>query len=118
MFSRRCEGNFFDDLQVDAVINSTPAVTKEIPSRFVLYQNYPNPFNPSTTLAFSVPEKSFVSLTVYDLLGREVASVLNSQVNAGRHSVPFDGRKLSSGIYFYKLQSGQFTTIKKMILLK
>jgi Predicted extracellular nuclease len=85
---------------------------------YSLLQNYPNPFNPSTTIRFSVPNSGVVSLKVYDVLGREVRTLLNEEKHAGSYSVSFDLRNLSSGIYFYRLQSGSFVDTKKMILMK
>lgn len=85
---------------------------------FSLKQNYPNPFNPATTIAFSIPEYSPVSLKVYDILGRETAVLINAEKQAGVYEVDFNASRLSSGIYFYRLTSGSFTEIKKMVLLK
>jgi hypothetical protein len=85
---------------------------------FELSQNYPNPFNPVTTISFSVPTQSHVKLIVYDQLGNEVKTLVNDVKSAGRHSVEFDGSSLSSGVYFYKLQSENYVSIKKLILMK
>jgi hypothetical protein len=85
---------------------------------FVLGQNYPNPFNPATTISFSVPTQSFVSLKVFDTLGREVSTLLSEQLSAGAYSSRWNTAGLSSGIYFYQLQAGDFLAAKKMILLK
>ncbi len=89
-----------------------------IPSDFSLSQNYPNPFNPVTKINFAIQKQGLVTLKVYDMLGREVASLLNETKAAGNYTVEFDASKLSSGIYFYKLQSGSFTSVKKMVLVK
>ncbi len=89
-----------------------------IPSDFMLSQNYPNPFNPSTKINYSIPNSSNVVLKVYNELGAEVASLVEGFRNAGAYEVSFDGNGLSSGIYFYKLQSGNFTETKKMMLIK
>ena len=89
-----------------------------IPSDFMLSQNYPNPFNPSTKINYSIPNSSNVVLKVYNELGAEVASLVEGFRNAGSYEVSFDGADLSSGIYFYKLQSGSFTETKKMMLVK
>ncbi|HPS64707.1 MAG TPA: T9SS type A sorting domain-containing protein [Ignavibacteria bacterium] len=89
-----------------------------IPSDFSLSQNYPNPFNPVTKINFAIQKQGLVTLKVYDLLGREVASLLNETKAAGHYTVEFDASKLSSGIYFYKLQTGSFTSVKKMVLVK
>ncbi len=88
------------------------------PAEFSLSQNYPNPFNPSTTINYSVPEKSFVTLKVYNVLGKEVASLVNNQEDAGSHQVNFNAINLSSGMYFYTIRAGNFTATKKLILLK
>lgn len=89
-----------------------------IPEQFTLSQNYPNPFNPSTTIKFQIPNASFVTLKVYDVLGNEVATLFNEEKPAGNYEVDFDAKGLSSGIYFYKLQAGSFVETKKMILLR
>lgn len=89
-----------------------------IPNKFELEQNYPNPFNPSTAIKFSIPKSLFVQLKVYDLAGREVAMLLNKDLNAGSYEFLFDGSNLSSGVYFYKLTAGEFIDTKKMILIK
>ena len=89
-----------------------------IPEQFTLSQNYPNPFNPSTTIRFQVPNSSFVNLKVYDILGNEVATLVNEEKPAGSYVSVFNAAGLSSGIYFYKLTAGSFVETKKMILLK
>ena len=85
---------------------------------FSLEQNYPNPFNPSTTIHFVLPEQSFLSLNVYNLLGEKVATLANEILPAGQHSVDFDGSNLPSGIYVYRLISDKFSASKKMLLTK
>ena len=92
--------------------------TGEIPESFKLDQNYPNPFNPSTRISFSIAEKSNVTLKVYDAGGSEVKTLLNSEMQAGRHTVQFNAGSLSSGIYFYTLQANGFSETRKMILVK
>jgi photosystem II stability/assembly factor-like uncharacterized protein len=89
-----------------------------IPDTYSLEQNYPNPFNPSTKIKFSMPSASDVTLVVYDMLGREISVLINEQKSPGLYEVLFDGTNLSSGIYMYKLKAGDFTSVKKMILLK
>lgn len=89
-----------------------------IPTEFALYQNYPNPFNPGTLIKYHVPEKSFVSLKVYDLLGEELATLVNEEKSAGSYDVNFDAGQLSSGFYIYTIKAGNFTSTKKMILMK
>jgi hypothetical protein len=88
------------------------------PDNFVLYQNFPNPFNPSTTIQYTISETGLVSLRIYNLLGEDVATLVNEEKPAGNHEVEFNAASLSSGLYFYKLQSGSFIEIKKMILMK
>jgi photosystem II stability/assembly factor-like uncharacterized protein len=89
-----------------------------IPAEFILMQNYPNPFNSSTTFSFSLPSQSFVSLKVFDLAGRVVATVVSETNQAGNYSKQWDASNLSSGIYFYTLQAGSFSDTKKIVLLK
>ncbi|MCK9209687.1 MAG: T9SS type A sorting domain-containing protein [Ignavibacteriaceae bacterium] len=88
------------------------------PNLFRLYQNYPNPFNPSTTINYELPTTSFVSLKVYDALGKEVAILVNQEKPAGNYKTDFDGSRLSSGIYFYTLRADNFVQNRKMILIK
>lgn len=94
-----------------------PAST-EVPSKYSLSQNYPNPFNPNTTLEFSLPENTFVKLKVFDIAGKEVASLVNENLSAGVYKFNFKGSVLASGTYFYKLETEKFTETKKMILVK
>lgn len=89
-----------------------------IPKNFSLSQNYPNPFNPSTKISFSLPKASDVKLVVFDILGREVATLVNDLKQAGTHNVEFNASALSSGVYFYKIVAGDFTDTKKMLLVK
>src|SRR5690606_15858708 len=88
------------------------------PLTFDLKQNYPNPFNPATKIAYSVPVTGSVKLAVYNIVGEEVAVLVNGQVEAGFYEVTFDASNLSSGMYLYKLQSGNSVEVKKMILIK
>ena len=106
---------FSDDDDLDKSLVFT---NKAIPAEFALNQNYPNPFNPGTTIEYHLPEKSFVSIKVYNLLGKEVESLVNENKAEGIHKVYFDASRLSSGVYFYKLRTGKFVEIKKMTLLK
>ncbi len=89
-----------------------------IPHEFDLHQNYPNPFNPSTVIEFALPVKSKVELSVYNILGEKIVTLVNEEKDAGNYHVPFNANNLSSGIYFYKLQANEFIQTKKMILLK
>ncbi len=90
----------------------------DLPERFELEQNFPNPFNPETRIAFTLHRAGQVKLSVYDLLGRQVAVLTNGIMNSGRHEITFNGADLASGVYFYKLESGNMTSMKRMVLLK
>jgi len=89
-----------------------------MPIAFSLQQNYPNPFNPVTTIKYQIPELSFVTIKVYDVLGNEIATFVKEEKPAGNYEVEFDASKLSSGFYFYRLQAGSFVETKKMVLMK
>jgi Secretion system C-terminal sorting domain/CARDB len=92
--------------------------TVEIPNYFSLAQNYPNPFNPSTSIKFSVPKQTNVTLKIYDVLGKEVATLVNEMKQPGFHTVDFNASDFASGIYFYRLDAGEFSSVKKMMLVK
>jgi hypothetical protein len=89
-----------------------------IPKEYKLEQNYPNPFNPSTTIKYSLPKESFVNLKIYNLIGEEVATLVNEEKTIGNYVIEFDATALPSGVYFYRIQAGSFVETKKMILLK
>ena len=89
-----------------------------LPTNFSLEQNYPNPFNPTTVINFSIPKNYMVSIRVYDILGNEVANLMNEEKTAGSYSINFNASKLSSGVYFYRMQAGSFVKTKKLILMK
>ncbi|HMN47833.1 MAG TPA: T9SS type A sorting domain-containing protein [Ignavibacteriaceae bacterium] len=89
-----------------------------IPDKFVVEQNYPNPFNPSTIIAYSIPQEGFVSVKIYNLLGQEVATLVNDVQSPGNYKVNFDASRLSSGVYFYSVKSDNFSIVKKMMLMK
>jgi hypothetical protein len=88
-----------------------------VPLGLTLEQNYPNPFNPSTTIAYGLPVATEVKLGVYDVLGREVSVLVQEKRSAGVHKVTFEGRGLSSGVYFYRLTAGNFIQTRKLLLL-
>ena len=90
----------------------------EQPSVFYLGQNYPNPFNPSTNIKYSIPADGLVTLKVYDLLGKEVVTLVNDYKQAGTFDVVFDGSNLASGVYYYQLITGELTATKKLMLTK
>lgn len=85
---------------------------------FNLYQNFPNPFNPVTNIQYAIGSPGLVILKVYDVLGKEVATLVNEEKPAGSYTVEFNGSNLASGVYFYKLGTGEFVQVKKMLLLK
>jgi hypothetical protein len=103
---------------VSALLTGIKNVTSKLPSKFYLEQNYPNPFNPSTVISYQLPVTSDVTLKVYDILGREVATLVDEMKSAGSCEVKFDASKLSSGIYFYKIQAGSYTETRKLVLMK
>jgi hypothetical protein len=96
--------------------NST--ITSNVPSSYSLSQNYPNPFNPVTKIAFSLPKNSDVKLVVFDILGREVATLVNDYRTAGTHSIEFNASNLASGVYLYRIEAGDFKDVKRMMLVK
>jgi hypothetical protein len=91
---------------------------RDVPQSCVLEQNYPNPFNPTTVVSCQLPVGSHVRIAVYDLLGREVAVLMNEKKEAGRYHVQFDGSGLSSGVYYCRMQAGTFTDVKTLVLVK
>jgi photosystem II stability/assembly factor-like uncharacterized protein len=93
-------------------------VSNEIPKSFSLSQNYPNPFNPNSKIKFQIPKSSDVKLVVYDVLGREVQTLINESISPGTYEVTFDGSNLPSGVYFYRLVAGNFVETKRLVLLK
>jgi hypothetical protein len=101
---------------------SLPAVGIEpagtVPYKYALNQNYPNPFNPVTRITFDIPENVFVSLKVYDILGREVSNLVNENMQPGSYNITFDGANLISGVYFYKITAGKYSDVRKMMLIK
>ena len=100
----------------------SPTATKEdskiLPDKFELFANYPNPFNPSTRIQYTIPKNTTVILKVFDVIGREVATLVNESKPAGYYEVQFDASRLSSGIYFYELRAGNYRSVKKMLLMK
>ena len=94
------------------------SVTIKMPTEFSLEQNYPNPFNPDTSIKYSVAEDSFVTIKVYNTLGEEVATLVNGEESAGNYKLDFNASRLPSGIYIYRMRTNNFTSSKKMLLLK
>jgi hypothetical protein len=100
------------------MVTSVVLSTSELPHKLQLLQNYPNPFNPSTTIRYGLPSRSHVTLTVFNTLGQQVATLMNDTQEAGYHDVRFDGGGLASGVYFYRLQAGTYVDTKKLLLLR
>ncbi|MFZ1322143.1 MAG: T9SS type A sorting domain-containing protein, partial [Ignavibacteria bacterium] len=111
-------GTIDDTIRVINIITNTEQGSLILPDNYSLYQNYPNPFNPSTVIKYDIKNSGLVSLKVYNVLGSEVASLVNEVKQAGRYEVEFNGLNLNSGIYYYRLQAGEYTETKKMLLLK
>jgi hypothetical protein len=110
-------------IEVDNFDHMYPTGVQQLPSsqnpeKFILHQNYPNPFNPATVIRYEVPEGSVIQLRVYDLLGREIATLINKEQSAGTYEVDFSGANLPSGIYTYALQAGSYRLQRKMLLIK
>ncbi len=107
---------WFRDL--NEIITSVDPIGNSFPEKYSLYQNYPNPFNPNTIINYELRIKNYTKLEIFDINGKEVATLVDENQNAGRYSVKFDGSNLSSGIYFYKLSAGNYNETKRMLLLK
>jgi hypothetical protein len=93
-------------------------ISNEVPETYVLSQNYPNPFNPETIINFQLPKSGNVKLIVYDILGKEVATLVDQHLNSGSYDIEWNASHLSSGVYFYRLITSDFSETKKMILMK
>jgi hypothetical protein len=89
-----------------------------IPNKYLLYQNYPNPFNPSTKISFDIPNSGLVIIKVYNVLGKEITTLVNKVMSGGSYMVEFKGSGLASGTYFFRIQAGGFTQVKKMLFIK
>ncbi len=107
-----------DSLFFNRALTVVESDSVEVPKKFNLSQNYPNPFNPSTIISYDVPKLSHVTLTIYDILGRQVATLVNEEKQPGSYQMTFDGSWLASGVYFYRLQAGTYSNTKKLLLLK
>lgn len=124
--SVRMDAVLVSDYYRRKIITSTTCNTQNGPmspeavseNTFSLYTNYPNPFNPSTVISFNIPVSGFTSLKVFDITGRVVAELISGELNAGSHSVTFDGSNLASGIYYYRLETAGYVDVKKMLLVK
>jgi hypothetical protein len=107
-----------EDVDIAGARNVLEVKQITLPEGYALGQNYPNPFNPTTTIQFNLKVQGMTTLEVYDILGRKVATLLNQEMKAGTHVVNFNATNFASGVYFYRLQSGNFNQIKKMMLVK
>jgi Endoglucanase len=105
-------------IMMTAHLSTTSVPLTNAPFRFQLSENYPNPFNPTTTISFQLPQRLHVTLKVYDVIGREVATLVNEELSVGNHTQQWNAMNMSSGIYFYRLQAGSFTETKKLVLVK
>jgi hypothetical protein len=102
----------------ESILTGVEDIPSPIPTEFSLFQNYPNPFNPTTNIKFDLPKESNVTLKVYNVLGAEVATLVNSVMPAGHHEVKFDAARYASGVYIYRIEAGSFVQVKKMLLMK
>ncbi|MEO8168446.1 MAG: T9SS type A sorting domain-containing protein, partial [bacterium] len=102
----------------DSSLPATVGLNSDFPATFGLSQNYPNPFNPTTTIKFQISHSSFVTLNVFDLLGREVATLVNEEITPGSYERVFNAEGLASGVYLYRLQAGSFVQTRKLLLLQ
>jgi hypothetical protein len=107
-----------DDLAYGPIVNGVKEIAGNVPFSFTLEQNFPNPFNPTTKIQFQIPETHFVTLKVYNLLGQEIATLVNEQLLSGRYRAEFDASNLSSGTYVYRLHAGQFIDAKRLMVVK
>jgi hypothetical protein len=112
-------GTIDDTLLIsDTVLIKINSTNIEIPDKYSLYQNYPNPFNSVTKISFDVPKSAQLSIRIYDVLGREIECLINEYVQPGKYNINYNANNLASGVYFYRLQAGDYINIKRMVLLK
>ena len=112
-------GSNFFAMRLKQKVGTGVVETKEdLPTTYSLSQNYPNPFNPTTTIRYSIPSAGVVQLKVYDILGSELSTLIDEYKQAGVYEVEFDAAKFTSGVYLYKLTSGEYSATKKMMVLK
>jgi hypothetical protein len=116
--SNKEEPNIISFSLNDSLLSSKDMLNDHHVVSYALSQNYPNPFNLSTIITYEIPSRGLVSLKIYDLLGREVETLVNEEKSPGRYEVKFDGSGLASGIYFYRITTNNFTGTKKMLLMK
>ena len=112
-------GNLSDySPSVSVFITTNVSVSNIVPEKFDLFQNFPNPFNPTTKIRFALPQQSNVKLAVYNLIGQKVAELINTEMEAGYHTIDFDASNFSSGLYFFRITAGKFIAVRKMMMLK
>jgi hypothetical protein len=114
--------NWYPDLKAKwlagEVISSVEFSDNSVPKQFALYQNYPNPFNPSTVISFTLENEGYATLTLHNILGQKVATLVDKKLKSGYHQIDFDASQLANGMYFYKLESGGKASVRKMLLMK
>ena len=113
-----CSAQWVQGNGIYGVIVGIVPISNEVPSSYSLSQNYPNPFNPTTKINFAIPKSGMVSLKIYNILGKEVSTLVNQNMGVGIYTYEFDASRLSSGIYFYRLNVNGFSAVKKMSLVK
>jgi phosphatidylserine/phosphatidylglycerophosphate/cardiolipin synthase-like enzyme len=118
LYLQEFKQRYVDAGGADNIVLSVKEVSDLTPKDFSLEQNYPNPFNPSTRLQFSIASARLVSLVVYDILGREIATLVNERMNPGTYAVEWNAGHFASGVYFARLQAGNFSVTKKLVLMK
>lgn len=106
------------NFSINQILANVISISNIIPEKYALYQNYPNPFNPVTNIKFDIPKASYVKINVYNVLGKEVSLLMSENKPAGRYSIDFDASSLTSGVYFYKIETGDFAETKRMVILK
>ena len=113
-----CHVSMEDVIAEIKIITGISKTNNELPTSFSLSQNYPNPFNPSTRIRYELPVSSKVKIMIYDILGREITTLINETRPAGRYEIKWNASRFSSGVYFYRIQAGNFVQTKKLMLLK
>ena len=119
--SNQANGWYIDDIRIEGIDATTIGISEDQtskPTEFALFQNYPNPFNPSTTFKFSIPYSIHVVLKIYDVLGKEVSTLVDEELPMGQHKMNWNVHNLASGVYIYKIQAGEFVQTRKMILMR
>lgn len=109
---------YVDNLSFDTLITSVSLTSNELPIKFNLAQNYPNPFNPTTNISFTIPSRSFVTIKLFDIIGREITTLVSEELRSGNYSRQWNATNIPSGVYFYRLQAGSYIETKKLVLLR